>query len=150
MDAVTYPDTRVATFITEHMIPLRVQYNAQPLATDFNVKWTPTIVTLGFEGEEHHRTIGFLAPEELVPSLTLGIAKVHFDRDRFEHALAQLEKLLSGYPMSDAAPEAIYLRGVSLYKSTDDPKPLKQAYERLQSDYPASEWTKRAFPYRLL
>lgn len=150
MDAVTYPDTKVITFITENLIPLRVRFNAQPLASDFNIKWTPTIVTLGFKGEEHHRTVGFLAPEQFVPSLILGIAKVYFNTDRFEGAISHLEKLLSEYPLSDAAPEAIYLQGVSLYKSTEDPKPLKKAYERLQSDYPASEWTGRAFPYRLL
>lgn len=150
MDAVTYPDTRVITFITENMIPLRVEYNEQPLATDFNVKWTPTVVTLGPEGKEHHRTVGFLAAEEFVPSLMLGISKVFFDTDRFDDALLRLDKLLSDYPKSDAAPEAIYLRGVSLYKSTQNPKPLKEAYERLKGDHPESEWTKRAFPYRLL
>jgi TolA-binding protein len=150
MDAVTYPDAGVISFINKNMVPLRVQYDAQPLATDFNVKWTPTIVTLDSEGAEHHRTVGFLAPAELIPSLLLGIAKVHFDTDRFDDALVNLEKLLSDYPKSDSAPEAIYLRGVCLYKSTHDPKPLKEAYETLLRDYPASEWTKRAYPYRLL
>jgi hypothetical protein len=28
--------------------------------------------------------------------------------------------------------------------------PLKAAYEKLQAEYPASEWTKRAYPYRLI
>lgn len=73
-----------------------------------------------------------------------------FDTDRFDAALANLEKLLSDYAKSHSAHEAIYLRGVSLYKNTDDPKPLKQAYEKLQENYPDSEWTKRAYPYRLL
>jgi len=80
----------------------------------------------------------------------LGMAKVHFDADKFDDALTSLGKILSDYPNSDSAPEAIYLRGVSLYKSTDDPKPLKEAYEKLRDEYPKSEWTKRAYPYRLL
>jgi len=63
---------------------------------------------------------------------------------------ANLEALLAGYPKSDAAPEAIFLRGVSRYKSTHEAKPLKEAYELLQAQYPGSEWTKRAYPYRLL
>jgi len=150
MDAVTYPDARVISFVNENMIPLRVRFDDQPLATDFNVKWTPTIVTLDPEGKQHHRTVGFLAPEEFIPSLLLGIAKVYFDIDRFDVALAKLEKLLSDHPTSHSAPEALYLRGVSLYKGTDDPKPLKQAYEKLQDSYPDSEWTRRAYPYRLL
>ena len=150
MDAVTYPDAKVISFMQKNVIPLRVNFDAQPLATDFNVKWTPTIVILGNQGEEHHRTVGFFGPEELIPSLLLGIAKVHFETEQFDKALANLEKLLSDYPNSSSAPEAIYLKGVNLYKSTEDPKPLKIAYENLEANYPDSEWTQRAYPYRLL
>jgi tetratricopeptide (TPR) repeat protein len=150
MDAVTYPNDKVIKFIQRHMIPLRVPFDAQPLSSDFNIKWTPTLVTLDANGKEHHRTVGFFPPEELIPSLLLGIAKSYFERERFGEALSTLEELLTDYPKSDAAPEAIYLRGVCRYKSTHDPKPLKGAYEQLQANYPLSEWTKRAYPYRLL
>ncbi len=150
MGAVTYPNTDVVEFIQQHMVPLQVAFDAQPISTEFNVKWTPTLITLDAEGKEHHRTIGFLSPEELIPSLMLGIAKCHFDREEFDAALSILKKLLTIYPKSDSAPEAIYLRGVSLYKSTHKAKPLKEAYEKLQAEYPLSEWTKRAYPYRLL
>ena len=78
------------------------------------------------------------------------MAKVYFNADRFDNALTNLGKILSDYPNSDSTPEAIYLKGVSLYKSTDDPKQLKQAYEKLRDEYPGSEWAKRAYPYRLL
>jgi hypothetical protein len=150
MDAVTYPDNGVISFISERMIPIRVAFDSEPHATDFNVKWTPTIVTLDSGGKEHHRTVGFLAPEDLIASLLLGIGKMHFDTDKFEDALANLEKVTSNYSKSDAAPEAIYLRGVSGYKQSHDPKRLKEVYETLQAEYPASEWTKRAYPYRLI
>ncbi|MBW1694879.1 MAG: tetratricopeptide repeat protein [Deltaproteobacteria bacterium] len=150
MDAVTYPDQEVVSFISENMIPLQVLFDAQPLSGDFNVKWTPTLVTLDTEGKEHHRTVGFLAPEELIPSLLLGMAKSYFETDRFGEALSNLERLLEKYSSSDSAAEALYLRGVCRYKSTHDPKPLKEAYEQLVVDYPTSEWTKRAYPYRLL
>ena len=150
MDAVTYPDSRVIEFIQKKIIPLQVPYNHQPLSSEFNVKWTPTLVTLDEEGKEHHRTLGFLGPEELIPSLLLGMAKVHFDLEQFAPALAGLEALLAEYPKSDAAPEAIYLRGVARYKSSHEVKHLKDAYELLQAQYPGSEWTKRAYPYRLL
>ncbi len=150
MGAVTYPDPKVVQFIQDHMIPLQVLFNAQPIATEFNVKWTPTVITLDAEGKEHHRTVGFLPPEELIPSLMLGMAKSYFDREKFGEALSMLEKLLKGYPRSDSAPEAIYIQGVSKYKSTHDAKPLKAVYEKLQAEYPSNEWTKRAYPYRLL
>ena len=150
MDAVTYPNDDVIEFIQKNMIPLRVAFDAQPLATEFNLKWTPTLITLDPEGKEHQRTVGFLPPEELIPSLLLGIAKSYFDRERFSEALSTLDKILTEYPKSDSAPEALYLKGVSGYKSTHKPKPLKDAYEELLSKYPSSEWTKRAYPYRLL
>ena len=150
MDAVTYPDETVARFIQSSTIPLRVPFDHKPLAEDFNVKWTPTIITLDEEGKEHHRTLGFLAPEEFIPSLILGRGKMHFDRDRFREALSDMETILTGYPSSGSAPEAIYLMGVSTYKLTHEAKPLKDTYERLQREYPQSEWTKRAYPYRLL
>jgi len=150
MDAVTYPVDKVISFINENMIPLRVPFDTQPLSTDFNIKWTPSLITLDPDGKEHHRTVGFLAPQELIPSLLLGIGKSYFETDRFDEALASLDKLLGEYPKSDSTPEAVYLRGVCRYKSTHDPKPLKAAYEQLEAEHPASEWTKRAYPYRLL
>jgi thioredoxin-related protein len=150
MGAVTYPNPKVVQFIQDHMVPIQVLFNAQPIATEFNVKWTPTIITLDAEGKEHHRTVGFLPPEELIPSLMLGIAKSYFDQEKFGEALSMLDKLLKEYPRSDWAPEAAYVQGVSKYKSTHDAKFLKAIYEKLQAEYPSSEWTKRAYPYRLL
>ncbi len=150
MDAVTYPDGKVISFINDSMIPLQVQFDAQPLSTDFNVKWTPTLITLDTEGKEHHRTVGFLSPEELISSLLLGMGKSCLETDRFDEALTKLEKLLAEYPKSDSVPEAIYWRGVCRYKATDDPRPLKEAYEQLKAEHTSSQWTKRAYPYRLL
>ena len=150
MDAVTYPNDRVIRFISENMIPLRVAFDARPLSADFNIKWTPAIITLDPDGNEHHRTVGFLAPQELIPSLLLGIGKSYFETDQFDEALGSLERLLEEYPESGSAPEALYLRGVCRYKNTQNPEPLKAAYEQLTVEYPSSEWTKRAYPYRLL
>ncbi len=150
MGAVTYPDAKVIEFIERYLIPIQVLSSSQPLSTDFNVQWTPTLIILDPEGKEHHRVIGFLPPEEFIPVMLLGIAKSHFDKGNFDQALSILEKLLTDYPGSNAAPEAIYLRGVARYKRSHDPKPLKEAYEKLQAEYPASEWTKRSYPYRLL
>jgi len=150
MDAVTYPDEGVAKFIETNMIPLRVSFDHKPLSVDFRVKWTPTLITLDIDGVEHHRTVGFLAPEELIASLMLGMGKSHFEREEFDKAIATFSSLLETYPKSDSTPEAIFLRGVSMYKSTHDPKPLRVAYDKLTADHPENEWTKRAYPYRLI
>lgn len=150
MDAVTYPDKTVVDFIEEHVVPMRVRYDEKPLSDDFNVKWTPTLVILDSDGNEHHRTTGFLPPEELSPMILLGKGKTYFDLGQFDAADGTLDRLLSKYPGSGSAPEAVYFRAVSRYKNTNQVEPLKEAYNILQAQYPNSEWTKRAAPYRLL
>ena len=150
MDAVTYPKDDVAGFINENMVPVRVSYDAEPHQKDFNVKWTPTLVTLDPDGKEHHRTLGFLAPEELIPSLILGMAKVDYENDLYEEALEEFDRVLSEYPKSDSAPEAAFLKGVSSFKKDHEAKHLREAYERLKAEYPSNQWTKRAEPYQVL
>lgn len=149
MGAVTYPNEKVADFVVNRMVPLQVSFDS-PLAADFKIKWTPTIIVLDYYGKEHHRTVGFFPPEEFIPSMLLGMGKIDFDTDQFNDAIIHFDKLLAEYPKSDAAPEAIYLRGVSRYKSSHDPKPLREAYEKLKAEYPASDWAKRADPYKLI
>jgi len=149
MDAVTYPNTGIINFINENMIPLRLSFDAKPWSAEFIIQWTPTIITLDQEGKEHHRTVGFLSPEELIPSLILGIGKVYFDGSNFDKA-AQNFEMLADYPNSNSTPEGIYWRGVSKFKNTHDPTALKETYQYLEAKYPSSEWAKRAYPYRLL
>ena len=150
MDAVTYPSAAVISYLTHNVVPLRVPYDHESLAACFRVSWTPTLVTLAPDGTEHYRTVGFLPPDELIPSLLLGSAKWHFDEGRVDRALHDLEEILESYPQSESAAEATYLRGVCRYKASHDPRPLKEAYEQLKAEYPGSEWEKRASPYRLL
>jgi thioredoxin-related protein len=80
MNAVTYSDENVIDFVQNNLIPLRIAFDTQPLASEFNLKWTPTIIILDSQGKEHQRTVGFLPPEEFIPSLLLGIAKSYFEQ----------------------------------------------------------------------
>jgi tetratricopeptide (TPR) repeat protein len=150
MDAVTYPNAKVIRFLNNEMIPVRVPFNHKPLSVDFNVKWTPTLVTLDLDGKEHHRTVGFLPPEEIIPSLLLGMSKADFDRGQYADAIDRLNKILADFSESKSAPEAMYYLGVATYKKTKQAGPLKEAYEKLTARYPKSEWAERAAPYRLL
>ena len=150
MDAVSYPNPKVIEFISKHLIPVRIPIDSKPLPQEFKVQWTPTLVLLDEKGEEHHRTVGFLAPEELLPSLMLGIGKSYFDRELFAESEQILGQLLQEYSKSDAAPEAAYYLGVGRYKKTQNPGELKKTIESLQKNYPGSEWTKRAAVYQLL
>jgi len=150
MDTVTYPNSKVIDFSAKYLVAVRILVNSKPLPQRFKVQWTPTLVLLDEEGEEHHRTVGFLAPEELLPSLMLGIGKSYFDRQKFSDAESILQRLIAEYPKSDAAPEATYYLGVSRYKRTDNAKELKKAVHELEKNFPQSEWTKRASVYHLL
>jgi len=150
MDAVTYPHDKIIAFVQKNFIPLQIAHDAKPLSSDFNIKWTPTLITLGLDDREHHRSIGFLNPEEFLASALLGLGKFHFDNERYQEALAMFENLISTHPLSDKVTEAIFLQGVSRYKLSGDRQFLKKTYNTLSSQYPDSEWTKRAYPYRLL
>jgi hypothetical protein len=150
MGAVTYPNEDVISFIQDNLIPLQIPADAQPISTDFNIWWTPNIITLDSEGKEHHRTIGFLPPDEFISSLMLGIGKTNFDLGKLDEAVSVLESLIGQCPQSKAAPEAVYYLGVSNFKTAHDASHLKKAYERLKSEYPDNEWAFRAWPYSLL
>ena len=116
----------------------------------FSVKWTPTIIILDPDGEEHHRFIGFLPPEDFIGQLILGKGKAEFNLEHFDQAIQCFQELLVRYPKTDAAPEAQYFLGVSKYKASHDPKELKSNLEILQRDYSGSEWTKKAQVYALI
>lgn len=150
MSAVTYPNADVVDLIESKVVPVRLAYNVKPQAEDYRVKWTPTFLILDSNGKEHHRATGFMAPEELIPAILLGIGKAYLDNDEAGKSLSILHDVLSLYSKSDAAPEATYYEGVAKFKSSNDAKHLKDAYERLSERYPNSEWARRAAPYRLL
>jgi tetratricopeptide (TPR) repeat protein len=137
--------------VEKNFIPLRVDFNKNKvLVKRFGIKWTPTIVILDSDGDEHHRFIGFMAPEDFVGQIILGRGKVEFDLDNFEQAIQCFQEVLVRSPKTDASPEAQYFLGVTKYKASHDPKELKLGLEALQRDYPNSEWTKKAQVYALI
>jgi outer membrane protein assembly factor BamD (BamD/ComL family) len=117
-----------------------------PLSKDFKARWTPTLIVLDITGKEHYRIVGFTTAEEIIPALLQGIAKTYIELGQPDQAIRNLDKIISEYHKSDQAPEATYLRGVSLYKSTHDRSYLKQAHEKLRDGYPQTERAKRASP----
>ncbi|MDY0212302.1 MAG: hypothetical protein RBR06_04810 [Desulfuromonadaceae bacterium] len=150
MDAVSYPQPSVIDFISSNLIPLRIASDHKELAPRFRVKWTPLLLLLDASGAELYRTLGFFTPEELIPSLLLGIGKAHFDKAERSAALKQFDMLLKKYPQSGSAPEAVYLQGVANYIETKDVSHLKDLNETLKRDFPQSTWVMRASPYDLL
>ncbi len=150
MDAVTYPNQKVIDFIKEKLIPLQLKSNAEPYVSNYRIKWTPSLLIIDADGAEHFRITGFLPPVEFIPALELGIGKAHFNKDQFKEAIEYLDGVVTEYPYSGSAPEAVFFRGVAGYKSTHQPGHLKDAYNMLQVHYHYSEWARRAYPYWLL
>lgn len=150
MEAVTFSDPSVINFVSDHLVPLRIPINSGSHSSDYRVSWTPTIIVMDFYGREHQRTVGFLPPDEVVGSLLLGMGKVSLDYGQFSEAVIQFNTLLNGCAESASAPEAVYLRGVARYRTSHAAEALKDIHKQLQTQYPASEWTRRAEPFTLL
>jgi len=150
MDAVSYPHADVEEIIAKNLVPLRIPADDPQYGPQFVVKWTPALVILDAAGKEHQRTIGFLAPEEFVPSLLLGMAKSCFDSADRPMCIDYLDRLAASWPRSFFAPEAVYLRGVAAYIDSHDIANLVGICDRLNKDYPESHWGMRASPYELL
>lgn len=150
MDAVAYIDPAATQFVNDTFVPVRIPADDPELGPRYKVKWTPTLLLLDAEGNELYRTLGFYPPEELIPSLLLGMGMVKFDIPDRPAACDCFGKILAEYPKSSLAPEAIYLRGVSNYIETHNVNNLIGIYERLESEYPGSPWLIRADPYKLL
>jgi hypothetical protein len=150
MDTVTYPDSDLIAALHKYTVPVKIPSEDEKLLKNFRVKWTPTLIVLDQEGQEHHRILGFMNSGELIPSLLLGIAKCCFDADQLENAQNYLNLIIGKYANSFAAPEGLFLKGVCCFKQSHEPSILKNTYEQLFETYPESIWCKRAFPYHLL
>jgi len=150
MDAVAYINPAVIAFINKNLIPLRLQASDPVLGPKFKIKWTPSLLILDAEGTEQHRTLGFYPPEELIPSLLLGMGKAKFNLPDRPAACDCFDKILTDYPQSNVAPEAVYLNGVSRFIETHEVANLIGIYDQLTANYPESPWLTRADPYRLL
>ncbi|MFZ2948158.1 MAG: hypothetical protein WA003_01620 [Desulfuromonadaceae bacterium] len=113
MDAVAYIDPAVISFVNDNLIPLRLEAADPVLGPRYKVKWTPTLLILNGEGVEQYRTLGFYPPDDLVPSLLLGMGKAKFDLPDRPAACDCFGKILADYPGSTLAAEAVYLNGVA-------------------------------------
>jgi hypothetical protein len=137
-------------FVAGNLIPVRIDINDTSFYEKYQLIWTPTTLVLDYYGKETQRSVGFFTPADFIVQLRLGIAKVRFSLEEFDAAEVILGELAGSSPPSDVTPEAIYFRGVNLYKRDNDPTQLKKAWEILTEQYPDSIWTKRADPYRLI
>jgi TolA-binding protein len=110
----------------------------------FDAVWTPTILILDSDGTERHRVEGYLPREEFRAQLELGLARVAFMHKQWAEAERRYGQVVERYPDSKAAPEAVYWRGVSHYKATNDHTALGEVAEQFQHNYQDSVWAQKA------
>ena len=116
----------------------------QAVPERFDVTWTPTVLVLDPEGTERHRIEGYMPNREFRAQLEMGLARAAFKAGRFDEAEQRYGHVVSAYSDTPAAAEALYWRGVSHYKGTNEGAALGEVARQLKEQYPESEWAKKA------
>ena len=106
----------------------------------FDAVWTPTVLILDPNGKERYRIEGYLPVEEFRAQLELGLARVAFMSKNFADAERRYAAVLDRYADTKAAPEALYWKGVSRYKITNDHTVLSELPAMFRQKYPDSIW----------
>jgi TolA-binding protein len=89
-------------------------------------------------GVERFRLEGYLPKDEFRAQLELGLARVAFMNKKWADAESRYAAVLEKYPQSKSAPEALYWKGVSRYKVTNDHTVLGELPGLFQQKYPDS------------
>ncbi|HEV3469696.1 MAG TPA: tetratricopeptide repeat protein [Pyrinomonadaceae bacterium] len=110
----------------------------------FDAVWTPTVLVLDSGGVERVRIEGYLPKDEFRAHLELGLARVAFMNKQWAEAEQRYARIVERYPDSKVAPEAVYWRGVSHYKATDDHTALGEVAEQFKQKYQDSVWAQKA------
>ena len=124
---------------------MKIHVKEQPQEFErWKALWTPTQIVLDSEGVERHRIEGFLPVDDLLAQLELGIARLEFEHQHYDTAEREFRAICEEHPRAGVAAEACYWAGVSAYKATNGPGPLKDTAKLLKQRYPESEWAKKA------
>jgi uncharacterized protein YyaL (SSP411 family) len=141
LEAESYADPEVSRFINENFVALEAHIKERPAYFHrFDAQWTPTVLILDSDGKERWRIEGYLPKEEFRAHLELGLARVAFMQKQWAEAERRYAEVLERYPNSKAAPEALYWRGVSHYKATNDHTALGELSNQFKEKYPDSVW----------
>jgi hypothetical protein len=106
----------------------------------FDALWTPSVIILDANGDEVWRIEGYLPRTEFRAQLELGLARLAFTKKKWQDAETRYAEVVERYPDSKAAPEALYWKGVSHYKSTNDHTVLGELPGEFKQRYPDSIW----------
>ena len=105
------------------------------------------MLILDSNGEERYRIEGYLPVEEFRAELEMALARVAFMSKNFADAERRYTEVLDRYSNSKVAPEALYWKGVSQYKRTNDHTVLGELPGQFQEKYPDSVWALKSAPW---
>ena len=138
----------MSSFINENFVALEAHIKEHPAYFHrFDAAWTPTVLVLDSGGKERFRIEGYLPREEFRAHLETGLARVAFMSKKWGEAERRYAEVLERYPDSKAAPEALYWKGVSHYKATNDHTVLSELPGQFKEKYPDSPWALKAIPW---
>jgi hypothetical protein len=140
-----YPDERVEKFVEQNFVPIKIHIKENPAGFEwFGAQWTPTIIIADPGGSERYRFEGYLPADDFMAQLQLGLAKIAFTKSDFSKAEQLYRDIVSRFPDSAAAPEALYWAGVSKDKGTSNAGALKDTALAFRSRYGDSQRAKKA------
>jgi len=129
-------------------VPLEAHIKEHPVWFHrFDALWTPTILIMDSGGVERSRIEGYLPKNWFRARLEMGLARVAFMQKKWADAEKIYAAVAESYADTAVAPEAIYWRGVSHYKATNDHTGLGEVGIELGAKYPDNEWTLKSLPW---
>jgi TolA-binding protein len=141
---VTYPHPLVIEYINKNFIPVQLNIQTSPdIKNTYRVLWAPTVIVLDSNGVDYHRFNGFLPPDEFIPQLEFGLAKMALEKQDLKTAREQFANVIVKYPESDIAPESQYWIGVIDFQLTNDVNAEIRAWKIILEKYPNSIWARK-------
>lgn len=141
---MTYPHPTVINYINKNFIPVRYNIQTNPdIKNKYRILWAPTVIILDSNGIDYYRFNGFLPPDEFIPQLEFGIAKMALEKQDLKAARKQFASVVEKHPKSDIAPEAQYWVGVVDFQLTNDVSTEINAWEKIRENYPNSIWARK-------
>jgi outer membrane protein assembly factor BamD (BamD/ComL family) len=106
------------------------------------------VLILDASGTERRRSEGYLPRDEFVAELHLGLGRLAFMQKQWTDAERHYSEVIDRFPKTTGAAEAVYWRGVSRYKRTNDHTALPAIAAEFERQYQQSPWATKASIWR--
>ena len=144
MDAVTCPQESVQKTVTQHAVPVRIDmWGERDLSRKLKALWTPNFLYLDPDGNEWHRELGYLPPDEWTARFLVGSGLYYMQTRQLDKSAACFGEAVEKFPNTHAAPEARYFQGVCGMRKSKVVKPIYEACKEVIDRWPDSIWAKK-------